>query len=193
MTTVFETTNIFRQQDFALAFIPAVSDGVSLEWEQVLFLFIMSTYYEKLRSPQWQRKRLEIMERDDFTCRSCGSTDNPLNVHHKTYRKNTDPWDYDDKNFITYCEDCHGKWHEEKDFLLMNVDSEEKMRRLATIAYHCKANEISLGQLICVFSAIENGRIFNKEELKLELAKATHMLELCKTFIKYAKKRIKDS
>lgn len=72
----------------------------------------MSTYYEKLRSPQWQRKRLEIMQRDNFTCWTCGDTRGTLNVHHKTYRKNTEPWDYEDSNFVTLCEPCHKKSHE---------------------------------------------------------------------------------
>lgn len=152
----------------------------------------MSTYYQKLKSPQWQRKRLEIMERDDFTCRSCGSKEKTLNVHHKTYRKNADPWDYDNDNFITYCEDCHGKWHEEKDFLLTHVDSEEKMRRLATIAYFCKANEIGLAQIICTFAALQNGRNLRKEDLEIGIVKSEAMITCCKNFIKYAKRKLKS-
>jgi len=52
------------------------------------------------------------MVRDEFSCASCGSEDKTLNVHHKTYRKNADPWDYDDDNFITLCECCHKSSHE---------------------------------------------------------------------------------
>ena len=29
----------------------------------------MSDYVEKLKDPRWQRKRLEIMQRDGFRCR----------------------------------------------------------------------------------------------------------------------------
>jgi len=67
-------------------------------------------YYEKLRDPRWQRKRLEIMQRDNFCCTSCGSSTGTLNVHHTvSYRKNTDPWDYEDDELTTFCEECHGK------------------------------------------------------------------------------------
>ena len=72
----------------------------------------MSTYYQKLKSPQWQRVRLRIMERDNFTCWICGDKNNTLNIHHKTYRKGAEPWEYDDENFVTLCESCHHKSHE---------------------------------------------------------------------------------
>lgn len=29
------------------------------------------TYSQKLRDPRWQKKRLEILERDSFTCQHC--------------------------------------------------------------------------------------------------------------------------
>jgi 5-methylcytosine-specific restriction endonuclease McrA len=32
------------------------------------------TYSELLKSPKWQKKRLEIMSRDKFTCKKCGDT-----------------------------------------------------------------------------------------------------------------------
>lgn len=67
----------------------------------------MSTYSEKLRDPRWQKKRLEIMNRDDFTCQNCGNSDRTLNVDHQVYRKNANPWDYDDADLWTLCEDCH--------------------------------------------------------------------------------------
>lgn len=132
------------------------------------------------------------MERDDFTCRSCGSKDKTLNVHHKTYRKNAEPWDYEDENFATYCEECHGTMHYEKDFLMMHVDSAEKMRRLATIAYFCKANEISIAQIICTFAALQNGRNLRKEDFEIGIQKSEIMIAYCKNFIKYAKRKLKS-
>jgi len=79
------------------------------------------SYYEKLRSPEWQRKRLEIMQRDNFTCMSCGNKEKTLNVHHKTYRKNAEPWDYPDENFVTYCQYCHEEMHMHFDEIKMSV------------------------------------------------------------------------
>lgn len=67
----------------------------------------MKTYAEKLKDPRWQKKRLEVFERDNFTCQICNSKDETLNVHHKKYSKSGNPWDIYSKFLITYCEDCH--------------------------------------------------------------------------------------
>lgn len=68
------------------------------------------SYYEKLRDPRWQQMRLKIMERDGFSCQSCGDKSASLNVHHCVpYRKGADPWDYDPWELITLCENCHNK------------------------------------------------------------------------------------
>lgn len=64
------------------------------------------TYSEKLRHPKWQKRRLEIMHRDNFTCQLCGDKESALNVHHKVYR-NCDIWQYEDEELVTYCEMCH--------------------------------------------------------------------------------------
>lgn len=65
------------------------------------------TYVQKLKDPRWQRKRLEILDRDGFMCRVCESDTNTLHVHHKCYLKSTDPWDYPDDTMVTVCEECH--------------------------------------------------------------------------------------
>jgi len=65
----------------------------------------MSDYSEKLKHPKWQRKRLEIMKRDKFKCRHCGDTETTLNVHHLRYCGN--PWEADNDDLLTVCEDCH--------------------------------------------------------------------------------------
>ncbi len=64
-------------------------------------------YSEKLRDPRWQKKRLEVMQRDNFRCRICHGEEMTLNVHHIEYEKK-DPWDANGKNLVTLCEDCHG-------------------------------------------------------------------------------------
>jgi hypothetical protein len=65
------------------------------------------SYAEKLRDPRWQRKRLEVMQRDNFTCRHCFDKDSPLHVHHRVYCSGLDPWDYGDLALVTLCESCH--------------------------------------------------------------------------------------
>lgn len=65
------------------------------------------TYIEKLQSPEWQKKRLEVFKRDSFKCKHCGSKDDQLHVHHKTYIWGNDPWQYPMSNFETLCKHCH--------------------------------------------------------------------------------------
>jgi 5-methylcytosine-specific restriction endonuclease McrA len=63
-------------------------------------------YSDKLKDPRWQRKRLEIFQRDNFRCQHCGNPDKPLNIHHLIYLRR-DPWDYPNHLYQTLCEDCH--------------------------------------------------------------------------------------
>ena len=65
----------------------------------------MKTYSEKLKDPRWQRKRLEIMQRDNFTCTQCGDKHSTLNVHHWEYAK--EPWDAKKIDLSTVCVTCH--------------------------------------------------------------------------------------
>lgn len=78
-----------------------------------------SEYANKLMDPRWQRKRLQIFERDGFTCLDCGSTKRTLHVHHCLYFPKMEPWEYQDRYLRTLCDDCHearGKF--EKQILL---------------------------------------------------------------------------
>lgn len=70
----------------------------------------MSSYSEKLKHPKWQKKRLEILNRDKFTCQSCKAEDKTLHIHHFQY-DNVEPWEYENYKLITLCEKCHE--HEE--------------------------------------------------------------------------------
>lgn len=65
------------------------------------------TYYELLRMPQWQKKRLEIMQRENFSCERCFCTDRMLHVHHSYYEKGLKPWEYPDSSLHCLCENCH--------------------------------------------------------------------------------------
>lgn len=64
-------------------------------------------YSEKIKSPQWQKKRLEILERDGWKCKICGDDESTLHVHHRIYKTGKEPWDYPDDALITLCEKCH--------------------------------------------------------------------------------------
>ena len=67
-----------------------------------------SNYYsELLLDPRWQKLRLEVMQRDEFTCIYCGDKENTLNVHHKEYKYGKKPWEYDISDLETTCASCH--------------------------------------------------------------------------------------
>ena len=71
----------------------------------------MATYWAKLRDPRWQRRRLEILQRDEFECRLCCDDASTLHVHHLRYEKGADPWDAPDSSLLTACESCHEELH----------------------------------------------------------------------------------
>ena len=71
-------------------------------------------YYKNLlNNPLWQKKRLEIFERDKWSCKACGSNENTLHAHHIYYEKNLKPWEYDNECLVTICEYCHDEIHGE--------------------------------------------------------------------------------
>lgn len=70
-----------------------------------------TVYSEKLKDPRWQRKRLQVFERDNWTCLSCNRTDRTLHIHHLKYSPGLEPWEYDLSLLVTYCELCHNTEH----------------------------------------------------------------------------------
>lgn len=65
-----------------------------------------SAYAEKLKDPRWQKKRLEILQRDEWKCRRCGNKDKTLHVHHHIYME-SDPCNEPSEHLSTLCDDCH--------------------------------------------------------------------------------------
>jgi hypothetical protein len=74
----------------------------------------MNDYSKKLKDPRWQKKRLEIMERDEWKCKWCKSKTEQLNVHHLIYFPKTEIWEYPSSLLVTLCDDCHKDEHEQK-------------------------------------------------------------------------------
>lgn len=67
------------------------------------------TYWELLKHPKWQEKRLRIMQRAQFACENCGDKNSMLNVHHTYYERGLNPWEYPDDSLRCLCEACHGQ------------------------------------------------------------------------------------
>jgi hypothetical protein len=73
-----------------------------------------ATYADLLRDPRWQKKRLEVMARDNFTCRLCADRGSTLAVHHLVYERAAAPWEYHQTLLLTVCKTCHDELHELK-------------------------------------------------------------------------------
>lgn len=92
-------------------------------------------YSDLLKDPRWQKKRLEILQRDNFQCRCCESKTKTLHVHHSYYIKGNDPWEYDNAVLLTLCEDCHAEVNDynwQKAFADLNL-SPKQLIDLASI------------------------------------------------------------
>ena len=88
----------------------------------------MTTYSEKLKDPRWQKKRLEILQRDDWQCQRCGDRTTTLNVHHLAYFSGQEPWECPSELMQTVCSTCHDEYHQE-----MPIASEHLIRSLKGI------------------------------------------------------------
>lgn len=80
------------------------------------------SYSEKLKDPRWQKKRLEIMQRDNFQCQACCDDKETLHVHHSYYEKGKEPWEYPDDSMRCLCEVCHTHMANVERYLLRSVN-----------------------------------------------------------------------
>ena len=75
------------------------------------------SYAEQLRHPNWQRKRLQMLEGANWTCQMCGAKEDTLHVHHKQYFKGRMAWEYAPAELLVLCETCHQYEHDLDDAL----------------------------------------------------------------------------
>jgi len=87
------------------------------------------TYGEKLLDPRWQKKRLEVMERDKFKCRSCHADSETLHVHHLFYDKGAEPWEYEESALLTLCKTCHSDMEQGRKYVLRLFTSRKEIER----------------------------------------------------------------
>jgi len=72
-------------------------------------------YSDQLKSPKWQKKRLDILNLRGFKCEKCNCEENQLHVHHRFYLKNRKAWEYDNDVFQVFCHICHENEHKKED------------------------------------------------------------------------------
>ena len=126
------------------------------------------TYQEQLKSPKWQKKRLEILERDEYTCQNCGETENELHVHHLFYLRNLKIYEYPDKFYITLCKDCHEKIHDETEMLYKEIVNHLHEISVNYIESYLKALKVSIhinDYYIVAFNSVSD--LYNGEDLSI--------------------------
>lgn len=96
------------------------------------------TYKEQLLHPNWQRRRLEILQRDEFRCTKCCDDESTLHVHHKRYVKGRMVWEYSDHELISLCHSCHSEVHAE------SAAMKELLARLPVDGPACSSDALSL-------------------------------------------------
>ena len=64
-------------------------------------------YAKLLEDPRFQKKRLEVFQRDKWKCQWCFTGSETLHLHHAYYEYGLDPWDYDTATLHTVGKCCH--------------------------------------------------------------------------------------
>lgn len=80
----------------------------SLRFEPV---FNAIPYADQYLHPNWQKMRLYVLKRDNFTCVNCRSKDKTLHAHHIKYLFGKFIWEVPPYYIVTLCEDCHSEEH----------------------------------------------------------------------------------
>lgn len=125
------------------------------------------TYSEKLRHPKWQKKRLEILQRDDFKCQSpgCFNEDKTLHVHHLDYEKDAEPWDYPNEWLITLCEDCHQQVTEQRPIQEKAIIHALRLKVHDSWQFHCTevvfGHYKDLGGLMYLLWELDEDKVMN--------------------------------
>lgn len=115
-------------------------------------------YADKLRSPKWQKKRLDIMNRDSFQCVYCHDKETILNVHHDHYKGN--PWEAGDDKLKTVCEHCHQYVCHNDDVIdILTVEKFLVNKDELHFLINCKDRDI----LLSLFNGERNTMIFAKK------------------------------
>lgn len=107
----------------------------------------MTDYESLLNTPEWQKKRAEIITRDKGRCMQCGKSGLPIEVHHIYYKANTQPWEYDNDALMSVCHSCHKHIHQTREipFLDSNGNLARSCDRCNGNGYIPEYNHIASG------------------------------------------------
>ena len=110
-----------------MSFLPGISE---------MQMATKMTYREQLLHPNWQRKRLEVLDAAGFACEKCGDKETTLNVHHNRYIKGRMAWEYERSELRCLCQPCHEKEHSLRELLdrLLMVKSDSLVVAIGLLA-----------------------------------------------------------
>lgn len=122
-----------------------------------------SKWLDRYKDPRWQKKRLEILQRDNWKCKICECNDETLHVHHNWYEKDLELWEYSDNCYETLCEECHGVLH---DVIISNLSNIRKIlytsnisnKTIFSLITHLKENDKYTKILINTINCLDNDR-----------------------------------
>lgn len=117
------------------------------------------TYTEQLKDPRWDKKRKEVLKRDNFTCVCCYAIKVKLNVHHGVYFKEKMAWEYDNIYLHTLCDPCHERTH----FFIASIENKIG-----------KINPLMLWDIDLVLMAMDYGRSNEILELSTKIIRENH-------------------
>lgn len=98
---------------------------------------MQKSYSEKLKDPRWQKKRLQILERDDWRCQNCFDKEKTLHVHHLCYMEKKDPWDYEENYLLTLCHECHEYLTSYLTFIMPKINVSLKLKLKDPFILNC--------------------------------------------------------
>lgn len=81
------------------------------------------TYLEKLKDKRWTSLAYDVKKEAGFKCRVCGHN-KTLQAHHRMYKKNKEPWEYEMDDMVCLCGSCHEKFHFLQDEILLLINRE---------------------------------------------------------------------
>lgn len=93
-----------------------------MEEEKPLKRDIRRRYYEdRLRDPRWTNFANALKAERGNTCQICGENEDEdgkaIEVHHLGYRDGVEPWEYEDREVLVICHECHQNIHHHADEL----------------------------------------------------------------------------
>jgi len=96
------------------------------------------SYYKQ---PQWKRKRVVVLKRDDYLCRECvryGKTTQATTVHHCCPLEKYHELALVSANLVSMCAKCHGSMHNKIDGTLTEAGEawRERVKPLLEDNFH---------------------------------------------------------